>query len=98
MSRTLATNSGSVDSLKVPRRCGCNPKARQIRPTLEVEMPACRAMLRLLQCVAPDGRLPQCLYNDAFDLGIGDFAGHPRPRLVEQPVKAALEKAPTPLP
>src|SRR6516225_1136231 len=57
MSRTLATNSGSVESLKVSRRCGCSPKARQIRPTLDVEMPECRAMLRVLQCVAPDGRL-----------------------------------------
>src|SRR6516165_2615842 len=57
MSRTLSTNSGSVDSLKVSTRCGCSPKARQMRPTLEVEMPLCRAMLRVLQCVAAGGRL-----------------------------------------
>ena len=35
----LSTNSGSVESLKVSTRCGCKPKARQMRPTLEVEMP-----------------------------------------------------------
>src|SRR5262249_19321008 len=32
------------------------------------------------------------------DLAIADFAGHPRTRLVEQPVEAALDKAPSPLP
>src|SRR5215469_4999365 len=40
----------------------------------------------------------QCLDDDAFDLAIADFAGHPRTRLVEQPVEAALDKAPSPLP
>jgi hypothetical protein len=28
-----------------------------MRPTLEVEIPLCRAMLRVLQCVAAGGRL-----------------------------------------
>src|SRR5215471_16555837 len=37
----------------------------------------------------------QGLDDDAFDLAIVDFAGHPRSRLVEQPVEAALEKAPS---
>jgi uncharacterized membrane protein len=55
MSRTLATNSGSVESLKVSARCGCRPKARQIRCTLEVEMPLLRAIARELQCVASAG-------------------------------------------
>ena len=31
MSRTFSINSGSGDSLNVSLRCGCNPKARQIR-------------------------------------------------------------------
>jgi len=35
----LVDERGSVDSLKVSTRCGCKPKARQMRPTLEVEMP-----------------------------------------------------------
>jgi len=33
MSRTLLTNSESVESLKVSCRCGCRPKARQMRLT-----------------------------------------------------------------
>ena len=31
MSRTFSTNSGSAESLKVSTRCGCSPKARQMR-------------------------------------------------------------------
>ena len=31
MSRTFSINNGSGDSLKVSARCGCKPKARQIR-------------------------------------------------------------------
>ena len=31
MSRPFSTKSGSADSLKVSVRCGCNPKARQMR-------------------------------------------------------------------
>ena len=31
MSRTFSTNSVSVDSLKVSVRCGCRPRARQMR-------------------------------------------------------------------
>jgi len=40
----------------------------------------------------------QCLHDDVFDLRIVDFAGRSRPRLVEQPVQAVLDKAPAPLP
>jgi hypothetical protein len=57
MLRTLSTNNGSCDSLKVSTRCGCKPKARQMRPTLEVELPLRRAMLRVLQCLASGGWL-----------------------------------------
>src|SRR5215471_13170310 len=39
----------------------------------------------------------QPLHDDALDLRIVDLARHPRPRLVEQPVNAALDKTPTPL-
>ena len=31
MSRTFWTNIGSLDSLNVSWRCGCKPKARQMR-------------------------------------------------------------------
>jgi hypothetical protein len=53
----LATKSGSVDSLNVSSRCGCNPKARHTRCTVETDNPQARAMPRELQCVAPGGRL-----------------------------------------
>src|SRR5215813_9808292 len=39
----------------------------------------------------------QRLHDDALDLRIVDLARHPRPRLVEQPVNAALDKTPAPL-
>src|SRR6516225_5352768 len=97
MSRALSTNGGAVDSLKVSRRCGCSPKARQMRSTLEVEMPLCRAILRVLQWVAPARPALQRLHNDMFDLGIVDRARSAWSRFVEQPVEAALDKAPTPL-
>ena len=35
MSRTFSTNSGSEESVKVSLRCGCRPKARQMRWTVE---------------------------------------------------------------
>ena len=39
MSRTFSTNSGSVESLKVSCRCGCSPKARQMRETAVCDKP-----------------------------------------------------------
>ena len=55
MSRTLSMNSGSLDSLKVSERCGCNPKALQMRCTVVAEMPLARAIERRLQWVASSG-------------------------------------------
>ena len=55
MSRTLSMNSGSLDSLKLSTRCGCRPKAPQIRCTVVAEMPVARAIERRLQWVAPSG-------------------------------------------
>ena len=56
-SRTFSTKSGSVESLKVSTRCGCRPKARQIRCTVAVDRPLALAMPRELQCVPSAGRL-----------------------------------------
>jgi hypothetical protein len=53
----LATKSGSVESLNVSIRCGCKPKARQMRSTLETDKPLVFAMPRELQCVAFLGTL-----------------------------------------
>ena len=61
MSRTFSTNSGSVESLKVSMRCGCRPKARQMRCTVEGAWPISLAMVRRLQCVRPFGRVSSVL-------------------------------------
>ena len=55
MSRTLSINQGSGDSLNVSVRCGCNPKARQIRPMVAWLRPVALAMPRVLQWVLPRG-------------------------------------------
>ena len=61
MSRTFSTKSGSLESLNVSCRCGCRPKARQMRETAVCDRPASRAMLRVLQWVAPAGTLSNVL-------------------------------------
>jgi hypothetical protein len=43
--------------VKFDRSVALVAKARQMRPTLEIEMPLCRAMLRVLHCVAAGGWL-----------------------------------------
>jgi hypothetical protein len=55
MSLTFSTNSGSVWSLNVSLRHGCNPKAFQIRPTLAGETPTRLANEQVDQCVASLG-------------------------------------------
>ena len=55
MSRTLSTNSGSLESLKVSERCGCRPNAVQIRRIVVCENPACAAIERIDQCGASLG-------------------------------------------
>jgi hypothetical protein len=55
MLRTFATNSGSVDSLKVSLRCGCSENARQMRCTVEIDPPDALAIERVLQCEAAAG-------------------------------------------
>src|SRR5438874_2479485 len=55
MSRTLSTNSGSADSLKVSLRCGWRENARQMRCTVEIDKPEALAIERVLQWVAAAG-------------------------------------------
>src|SRR6266851_5710413 len=54
-SRILSISSGSGETLNVSVRQGCSPNARQIRSTLDGEMPARAASSRFDQCVAPSG-------------------------------------------
>jgi len=48
-----------------------------MRPTLEVEMPLCRAMLRVLQCVAVGGRLSSVCTMTFSTLASSIFRGAP---------------------
>jgi hypothetical protein len=53
----LSAKNGSLLTLKLATRCGFKPCERQIRPTLDSEMPASRAMVLRDQCVALAGLL-----------------------------------------
>ena len=55
MSCTLSTNSGSVESLNVSLRCGCRPKAAQIRRMVVCDRPVAAAIERIDQWVASFG-------------------------------------------
>ena len=55
MSRTLSTNRGSLDSLNVSERCGCNPKAVHMRRIVVWEKPVSPAIERIDQWVASAG-------------------------------------------
>jgi len=55
MSRTFSTKSGSLESLKVSCRCGCKPKARQMRQTAVCDKPILRAIRR---CGSSASHLP----------------------------------------
>jgi hypothetical protein len=55
MSRSLATKSGSLESLKVLTRCGRSSRARQIRCTELTLIPAAAAMAAAVQWVASPG-------------------------------------------
>jgi len=57
LSPSLFANSGSLLTLKLVTRCGFRPCVRQMRPTLDSEMPASRAMMLRDQCVAFTGLL-----------------------------------------
>src|SRR5215831_16929792 len=57
MSRTFSMSCGSGDSLKVSLRCGCNPKACQIRLTVIRLSPVALANSRVDQWVCPRGVL-----------------------------------------
>lgn len=55
MSRTFATNGGPGESWKASLRCGCSPKARQIRWMVDGAQPIAAAIGRSDRCVAPGG-------------------------------------------
>ena len=55
MSRSLAANSGSLESLNRLTRCGCKPCPAQIRCTERRLIPATSAIARPVQWVASPG-------------------------------------------
>ena len=55
MSRTLSTKCGSLESLNVSERCGCKPKAPQMRQIVVCERPLSSAIERNDQWVASAG-------------------------------------------
>src|SRR5260370_20193016 len=55
ISRTFSTKNGSVESLKCFCRCGSNPKACQMRCTVDFDTRVSAAICRILQCVPPFG-------------------------------------------
>ncbi len=57
MSRTLSTNSGSLDSRKVLERWGLTLKSVSMRATVLLESPLAAAADRTVQWVAPTGLL-----------------------------------------
>ena len=77
-SRTLSMSSGSVEILKSSVRHGCSPKDRQIRSTLDGEIPTRLASSRLDQCVAPSGVSSRVRHHHLLHLGVGDGARHAR--------------------
>ena len=52
MSYTFSVNSGSLESLNPSSRCGFNPNAFQIRPTVDFDSPDFSAIFARDQCVA----------------------------------------------
>src|SRR5271168_2257238 len=54
-STSLSSNFGSLDTLNVSIRCGCNPRSDQMRCTVAGLTPTRLAIVRHDQCVCPGG-------------------------------------------
>jgi len=98
MSRTFATNCGSVDRLNVSCRWGCSPKARQIRPPDRRRRNRHLASHRAPAPVRCSGRHRlQRTGDHGLDLRVTDRARRSRPRRIEQSIEPLLHEASTPL-
>jgi hypothetical protein len=97
MSRTLSTNSGSGRQLEgfdtVRLQSKGPPDAPHARGR-DAAVPRHAACAPVRSCGRP---ALQRLHDDILDLGVVDFPRRARPRFVEQPVEAALDKVPTAL-
>jgi hypothetical protein len=96
MSRTFSTRKGSGDSLIGSLRCGCKPKARQMRLIVIRLRPLALASSRVLQCVCPLGVLSRvwitiCSVWSSANLALRAWSG-----IVIQPFQTSLQKTGTP--
>src|SRR5262245_55153824 len=102
MSRTLATNNGSLDSFHESCLCGANPKARHTRDTIDCDSPRCSAIDRVDQCVASGGVVSNVAVINRLDLLSPDprrparsrFACQPAPPLLGEPVAPLADRVP----
>src|SRR5690242_20531853 len=81
-SRILSISSGSGEILNVSVRQGCSPNVRQIRSTLDGDMPTRLAQLPLRPVRGALGHLLQRAHHHLLHLGIGDGARHTWPRII----------------
>src|SRR6476660_7546780 len=97
MSRTLSTNSGSLESLNVWLRCGCKPNAVHIRRIVVWEKPVSVAIERIDQCVRISRRRTQRPLDHGSNLIVVDGSRAPGAGLVKQAIAAILQKPAAPL-
>ena len=91
-SRTLAMNSGSVDSFHVLMTCGLRPKARQIRETDDCDRPVSSSVDRVDQWLSwPRPFSVRTPGDRGLALLIGDRAQRTGPGRVGQPVQPLLQ-------
>ena len=97
MSRTLSTNSGSLESLKVSERCGCTLKARPYPPDRRVRQPALPGH-RTERPVDRVGRRGfQRPLDDRGHILVRERSRPARTRLIRKSVDALLQEAAAPL-
>ena len=92
MSRTLSTNSGSLESLKVSERCGCTLKAAHIRRTVVCDSPLSRAIERSDQWVASAGVVSSVRSMTAATFSSESVRGRPGRGSSESPSMRAFRK------
>ena len=97
MSRTLSTKCGSLESLNVSERCGCKPKAPQMRQIVVCERPLSSAIERNDQWVGVRRRRAERPLDNLGHLIVRERSRPSRPRLIRQPLDALLQEAAAPL-
>ena len=97
MSRTLSTNSGSPDSLKVSERCGCTLKAAHIRRIVVCDSPLSQAIERIDQWVASAGVVSSVRSMTSATCSSVSVRGRPGRGSSDSTLDALLQEAAAPL-